>query len=81
LNLHRNLSYQAIQASGTFTTAVLIVELSNDGTNWFELTGSDLTGPGFKNSVQVLAVKFRLKVKTAQGVAGTADLVTKTVRV
>jgi len=66
------ISIQAVADTGTFTTAVLTVQESNDGVTW-KATAVAVTGPDTASGA--IDGKFaRVLVTTLQGGAGTADV-------
>ncbi len=70
----REVSFQAVLASGTFTTAVLQAQCSADGTVFVDIPSKTLTGPGILGEIGVGTEFFRIRVSTQQGSAGTATL-------
>ena len=72
------LSFQVITAG---VTAVVTLQVSLDGTNWFD-TAATVTAQDLNESVDISAVKFaRLRVSTVEGGAatGTVDILASSV--
>ncbi len=77
---YREVTVQAVLASGAFSTAVLQAQCSADGTNFVDIAGKTTTGPGIIGEISVGTQYFRVRVSTTQGGAGTADITFNTKR-
>lgn len=71
----RAICFEVDQASGTVSTAVLHFQCSCDTNDWFDVAGSEQTGAGLFPGVEINTRYVRVKVKTAEGSAGTADII------
>ena len=63
--------------SGTFGTAVLTVNRSNDGFRWFALETATTLGPGasMSNAIESLGfARVRVQVTTVEGAAGVVEV-------
>jgi len=70
---HKYVAWSGALATGTWAAAVVTLQSSLDGTNWFD-TASTLTAAGLKDNVQVSALFVRAKVTTVESGVGTADI-------
>ncbi len=71
----KQLTYQVVADTGTFSTAVFTAQCSVDGVNFVDIPSSSTTGgPGIKGELSVGSEYFRVRVSTLEGSAGTADL-------
>ena len=71
----RTISYDARLASDTFGSAILHIQCSCDAINWKDVASTELTGPGLFSGVEIRTRYARIKVKTAEGSPGTANLI------
>lgn len=72
---HKTVSFQAVSNTGTFGTAVIRLQVSNDGVNFVDHTGDDLTAEGLIENIAISTLFARLDVQTAEGSTATADFI------
>jgi len=60
-------------ASGTHATHIVTLQISPDGTNWFDTTHT-ITGTGDLHDIRCVAVEARVIVSTVEGGASTIDI-------
>lgn len=66
------LMLEIVLTSGIFGSAVVVLEISNDGVLFFE-TATTFPAAGIADGITTAARFARFKVKTADGTAGTVD--------
>lgn len=70
-------SMQGVSETGTWSTANVELEVSNDGRVWFQHPGGEvkLTGEGITSKVDIRAFAYvRAYVETLQGAGATASI-------
>lgn len=71
-------SFYVSDAGGAHNTHVLTVQVSPDGTQWFN-TSTTLTGVGLIPPVLICCHSVRLKITTAQGASSTINIQSVTI--
>jgi len=66
-------AFYVVGNNGAWTTNEIILQVSPDGTNWFDTTHS-VTGVGNLHDIGCAAHSIRCKVSVAQGALSTVDV-------
>lgn len=70
----REVTVIAVKASGDFMVAELKIQISGDGTNWFDVPDKKMKGPGVMHDVPIGTEFFRVVVEKVEGMPGTVDI-------
>jgi hypothetical protein len=71
----RSIAWQITQATGSWTTAVVEVMGTINGTDWVDLGGTDISAVGLSGKHDITGVRYVcLNVKTVEGSASTVTV-------
>jgi hypothetical protein len=69
----RNVALYTVAASGTHATHVTTLQISPNGTDWFD-TAHTVPGLGFFHDTVCVGTEVRAKITTAEGAVSTIDI-------